>query len=72
MAIEEAFPGVVGCSGIGEKGRSKSFEITLLAAGETEGELLWTGLKKGPPRKLKFPDPDKVVEMLELKIQRKD
>ncbi|KAH0621129.1 hypothetical protein JD844_022168 [Phrynosoma platyrhinos] len=25
---------------------------------------LWSGLKKGPPRKLKFPEPSKVVEIL--------
>ena len=26
--------------------------------------LLWTGVKKGPPRKLKFPDPAVVVVAL--------
>lgn len=28
------------------------------------GAELWTGIKKGPPRKLKFPDPQEVVEEL--------
>uniref|UniRef100_A0A3P9PX39 Selenoprotein H n=1 Tax=Poecilia reticulata TaxID=8081 RepID=A0A3P9PX39_POERE len=43
-----------------EKPRRNSFEITLLD-GETS---LWTGIKKGPPRKLKFPQPDSVVAAL--------
>uniref|UniRef100_A0A3Q2XUL7 Selenoprotein H n=1 Tax=Hippocampus comes TaxID=109280 RepID=A0A3Q2XUL7_HIPCM len=43
-----------------EKPRRNSFEITLI-----EGETpLWTGIKKGPPRKLKFPEPDVVVSAL--------
>uniref|UniRef100_A0A3B5Q5U3 Selenoprotein H n=2 Tax=Xiphophorus TaxID=8082 RepID=A0A3B5Q5U3_XIPMA len=44
-----------------EKPRRNSFEITLLD-GETS---LWTGIKKGPPRKLKFPQPDSVVAALQ-------
>uniref|UniRef100_A0A3P9JNI1 Selenoprotein H n=1 Tax=Oryzias latipes TaxID=8090 RepID=A0A3P9JNI1_ORYLA len=45
-----------------EKPRRNSFEITLLdGAKETS---LWTGIKKGPPRKLKFPQPDDVVAAL--------
>uniref|UniRef100_A0A3B5AIM3 Selenoprotein H n=1 Tax=Stegastes partitus TaxID=144197 RepID=A0A3B5AIM3_9TELE len=43
-----------------EKPRRNSFEVTLLD-GETS---LWTGIKKGPPRKLKFPQPDVVVAAL--------
>lgn len=26
-------------------------------------ELVWSGLKRGPPRKLKFPDDEEVVQM---------
>uniref|UniRef100_A0A3Q3W653 Selenoprotein H n=1 Tax=Mola mola TaxID=94237 RepID=A0A3Q3W653_MOLML len=44
-----------------EKPRRNSFEVTLLD-GETS---LWTGIKKGPPRKLKFPQPDAVVAALQ-------
>uniref|UniRef100_A0A3Q1IC77 Selenoprotein H n=1 Tax=Anabas testudineus TaxID=64144 RepID=A0A3Q1IC77_ANATE len=44
-----------------EKPRRNSFEITLLD-GETS---LWTGIKKGPPRKLKFPQPDVIVAALQ-------
>lgn len=30
-----------------------------------EETSLWTGIKKGPPRKLKFPQPDVVVAALQ-------
>ncbi|KAG7275761.1 hypothetical protein CRUP_009864 [Coryphaenoides rupestris] len=46
-----------------EKPRRNSFEVTLVE-GEKES-LLWTGIKKGPPRKLKFPEPSVVAEALE-------
>ncbi|CAG5990663.1 unnamed protein product [Menidia menidia] len=46
-----------------EKPRRNSFEITLLDGG-TE-TCLWTGIKKGPPRKLKFPEADVVVAALQ-------
>ncbi len=61
------------------KPRSKSFEITLLK--DKKGEfrpfdasfyfsetLLWTGLRKGPPRRLKFPEPDVVVTELRAQL----
>lgn len=31
----------------------------------SEETQLWTGIKKGPPRKLKFPQPDDVVAALQ-------
>ncbi|CAL8264015.1 unnamed protein product [Lota lota] len=31
----------------------------------SEESILWTGIKKGPPRKLKFPEPAVVVAALE-------
>jgi len=46
-----------------EKPRRNSFEITLMDGGKEI--TLWTGIKKGPPRKLKFPEPDVVVTALE-------
>ncbi|KAM4555800.1 selenoprotein H-like [Odontesthes bonariensis] len=46
-----------------EKPRRQSFEITLLDGGKETS--LWTGIKKGPPRKLKFPQPDVVVAALQ-------
>ncbi|KAA0709596.1 Selenoprotein H [Triplophysa tibetana] len=39
------------------------FEVTLMQ--ENKEVVLWTGIKKGPPRKLKFPDPAEVVSALE-------
>ncbi|CAL8330381.1 unnamed protein product [Gadus morhua 'NCC'] len=50
-----------------EKPRGKSFEITLVE-GEKES-ILWTGIKKGPPRKLKFPEPAVVVAALEEALE---
>ena len=46
-----------------KKPRRNSFEVVLLKEDGTQVEL-WSGLKKGPPRKLKFPEPTKVVETL--------
>ncbi|KPP73622.1 selenoprotein H-like [Scleropages formosus] len=40
-----------------EKPRRNSFEVTLFGEGK--------GIKKGPPRKLKFPDPAVVVSSLQ-------
>ncbi|OQR77379.1 selenoprotein H-like [Tropilaelaps mercedesae] len=53
-----------------EKPRSKSFELTLVRAAGDE-ELVWTGLKLGPPRSLKFPSKDKIVELFADKIGNK-
>uniref|UniRef100_A0A8C9UXK9 Selenoprotein H n=1 Tax=Scleropages formosus TaxID=113540 RepID=A0A8C9UXK9_SCLFO len=46
-----------------EKPRRNSFEVTLF--GEGKEVCLWSGIKKGPPRKLKFPDPAVVVSSLQ-------
>ncbi|TRY64935.1 hypothetical protein DNTS_024622 [Danionella cerebrum] len=45
-----------------QKPRRNSFEITLVEEGNEI--VLWTGIKKGPPRKLKFPEPSEVVSAL--------
>lgn len=45
------------------KPRRGSFEVTLLRPDNSRAEL-WTGIKKGPPRKLKFPEPQEVVKEL--------
>lgn len=42
-----------------KKPRSKTFEITITFE-DGESVLVWSGLKKGPPRRLKFPE-DEVV-----------
>lgn len=52
-----------------EKPRTKSFEFTLVRADGSE-ELVWTGLKLGPPRSLKFPSNEKIVELFSEKIAK--
>ena len=49
------------------KPRSKSFEVTY-HDGEDVTEI-WSGIKLGPPRRLKFVEDDKLVELLKEKIQ---
>ncbi|KAL4223634.1 hypothetical protein ACF0H5_017102 [Mactra antiquata] len=44
--------------------RRGSFEITLLQDGEKD-VIVWTGLKKGPPRKLKFPEAETVITAID-------
>ena len=43
-----------------QKPRSKSFEVMLCKDEGTE-IVIWSGIKKGPPRKLKFPESQVVV-----------
>uniref|UniRef100_A0A5F8HLQ7 Selenoprotein H n=1 Tax=Monodelphis domestica TaxID=13616 RepID=A0A5F8HLQ7_MONDO len=49
------------------KPRRSSFEVTLLRPDGSRVEL-WSGIKKGPPRKLKFPEPAQVVEELKARL----
>jgi len=60
-AVKEFFPEVV-FSINAVKPKSKSFEITLVSSGQET--LIWTGVKKGPPRKLKFPSKEVIVKMI--------
>uniref|UniRef100_A0A8C6KNP4 Selenoprotein H n=1 Tax=Nothobranchius furzeri TaxID=105023 RepID=A0A8C6KNP4_NOTFU len=46
-----------------DKPRRNSFEISLLD-GDKETSL-WSGIKKGPPRKMKFPQPEAVAAALQ-------
>uniref|UniRef100_A0A7M4EN52 Selenoprotein H n=2 Tax=Longirostres TaxID=1298654 RepID=A0A7M4EN52_CROPO len=50
-----------------EKPRRNSFEVSLVKEDGSMVEL-WSGIKKGPPRKLKFPEPEKVVEALKSSL----
>lgn len=54
---------------INEEGnpRRGAFELTLLL-GE-ERIPLWSGIKKGPPRKDKFPDATTVLDMVNKHLQ---
>jgi hypothetical protein len=40
--------------------RRGAFEITIKNSGKEH--LIWTGLKKGPPRKEKFPAVENIIE----------
>ena len=42
------------------KPKRGSFEIFLVKDGDV---LLWSGAEKGPPRKLKFPEHTKIIEL---------
>jgi len=44
-----------------EKPKRGSFEVTVVLDNGTEANV-WSGIKKGPPRKLKFPEPDVIVD----------
>ncbi|RUS16338.1 hypothetical protein BC937DRAFT_91329 [Endogone sp. FLAS-F59071] len=63
--IENAFPGVKVTINPAAP-RRQSFEVTVKQGGDEK--LVWTGIKKGPPRKLKFPEPVDVVEMIKAAI----
>uniref|UniRef100_A0A672TMK9 Selenoprotein H n=1 Tax=Strigops habroptila TaxID=2489341 RepID=A0A672TMK9_STRHB len=47
--------------------RRNSFEVSLV---KEDGSIveLWSGIGKGPPRKLKFPQPEDVVEALKSSL----
>lgn len=45
-----------------EKPRRGAFEIDLVLDGQVHP--IWSGLKKGPPRRLKFPDAQVVLSAL--------
>lgn len=43
--------------------RRGAFELVVTNCDGVES-VLWSGLKKGPPRRLKFPDPNALVDDL--------
>ena len=49
-----------------QKPRSKSFEVILTTKDQSleDGHVVWTGLKKGPPRALKFPKHSQVIDSI--------
>lgn len=49
------------------KPRSKSFELTLKTG--ANDVLVWSGIKRGPPRKLKFPEAPDIVAAISEHIQ---
>lgn len=50
-----------------EKPRRGSFECVLTKENGTS-VTLWSGLKLGPPRKLKFPENDHIVKLLQAEL----
>jgi len=47
------------------KPKRGSFEIFLVKDGDV---LLWSGAEKGPPRKLKFPEHTKIIELTKMHL----
>lgn len=61
--IREVYPDVEAVFNT-SKPRSKAFEVTVTFEDGTKA-LVWSGIKKGPPRKLKFPELDTVLKNIE-------
>ncbi|RDD45983.1 Selenoprotein H [Trichoplax sp. H2] len=66
-ALQTAFPKIESQVNP-EKPRRGSFEC-YLSKEDGDKILLWSGIKLGPPRKLKFPDPDVIVKAAKEAIQ---
>jgi hypothetical protein len=62
-SIEDAFPSARVSSFVGRRG---SFEVEV-KKGKTS-EAVWSGLKLGPPRKLKFPDSEKLLPLIKKAV----
>lgn len=60
--LRQEFPGIQSETNP-TKPRSKSFECTLKKE-DGEEVLIWSGLKKGPPRMLKFPEADVIISAI--------
>lgn len=50
-----------------EKPRRGSFECVLVKQ-DGSNAVLWSGIDKGPPRKLKFPDHQEIISRLEKEL----
>lgn len=53
------------------KQRSGSFEITITLADGQE-ILVWSGIKRGPPRKLKFPESEVLLTEIDNQVSNKN
>ncbi|NXJ05402.1 SELH protein, partial [Odontophorus gujanensis] len=65
-ALSEALRGAVAALDVEinpQQPRRNSFEVSLVKEDGSTVQL-WSGIGKGPPRKLKFPEPAAVVEAL--------
>ncbi|KAL1924714.1 uncharacterized protein VTP21DRAFT_4368 [Calcarisporiella thermophila] len=63
-AIKEVYPNAE-CQSVA-KPRSKCFEI-YVKDGDKDTQV-WSGKDKGPPRKLKFPDNEKVIQLVSAEL----
>lgn len=54
------------------KPRSKSFELVFHPGNGGDSTTIWSGIKLGPPRKLKFVEDDKLIELLKQKMNWSD
>ncbi|NXI63185.1 SELH protein, partial [Anseranas semipalmata] len=69
-AVSEALRGAVAHLAVDinpQTPRRNSFEVSLVKE-DGSAVLLWSGIAKGPPRKLKFPEPAAVVEALKSSL----
>ncbi|NXX10723.1 SELH protein, partial [Podargus strigoides] len=69
-AVSEALRGAVAHLPVDinpQQPRRNSFEVSLVKEDGSTVEL-WSGIGKGPPRKLKFPQPEAVVEALKSSL----
>jgi len=71
-ALVEAFPHVLSEDSFSvgeEKPRSKSFEVVLIKEDGSE-DVVWSGIKLGPPRALKFPDKENILDLFRGKLEQ--
>ncbi|NXF89632.1 SELH protein, partial [Eubucco bourcierii] len=69
-AVSEALRGAVAHLSVEinpRQPRRNSFEVSLVKEDGSTVEL-WSGIGKGPPRKLKFPEPEAVVKALKSSL----
>jgi selT/selW/selH-like putative selenoprotein len=69
-AAAEAVPGlglVLNPAGRPARG---SFEIALEARDGAEPVEVWSGLRRGPPRRLKFPEPEEIAESVAKSVAK--
>jgi selT/selW/selH-like putative selenoprotein len=51
------------------KPRKGSFEL-IFQDEKGQEQLLWTGIEKGPPKKLKFPDHEELMPLIKKQIEK--
>jgi len=58
----------IDCTVTLKPGRKNAFEINVIS--EENDNIIWSGISKGPPRKLKFPDIDDIVEQIQKETKQ--